>query len=42
MKDIPPLPTTLDDFDLIKVLGKGCIGKVKKKRTRVKKKERVI
>ncbi|KAG0762531.1 hypothetical protein G6F24_006727 [Rhizopus arrhizus] len=28
MKDIPPLPTTLDDFDLIKVLGKGCIGKV--------------
>ncbi|CAO3703426.1 unnamed protein product [Rhizopus stolonifer] len=28
MKATPPLPATLDDFDLLKVLGKGCIGKV--------------
>ncbi|KAI9277570.1 kinase-like domain-containing protein [Sporodiniella umbellata] len=28
MKAIPPIPPTLEDFDLIKVLGKGCIGKV--------------
>ncbi|CEG67013.1 hypothetical protein RMATCC62417_03498 [Rhizopus microsporus] len=27
-KQMPPLPATMDDFNLIKVLGKGCMGKV--------------
>lgn len=27
---MPPLPATMDDFNLIKVLGKGCMGKVSK------------
>ena len=29
-KQMPPLPATMDDFNLIKVLGKGCMGKVSK------------